>query len=885
MLAWPLTGREAELERIGELLTAAVGRGVVLHGEAGVGKTRVARDAVARAASYGAVTHWAVGTTTASDIPLGAVAHLVSVPRVGPLPSPFLLLRQATEKLASDAQERQLVVGVDDAHLLDPLSAVLVQQLALSGVARLVLTVRAGMPVPDALASLWKDDVLRPVAIDALSREQTSLLVQAVLGAQVESTTLNQLWEVTRGNPLFLRHIVEGELEAGRLFEASGVWRWRGTMAVGAALTQLIEARMAGLDRDARLALDLLAFAEPLGVSLLETLAGVPEEALTSLERRGLMRTEVDQRRIVARLAHPLYGEVLRSEASSVRARTITSAVAEAMAGHGLRREGDVLKVGALRVASGSVGDPQLLVRAAALAFGLFDIALSERLCRAALSAGGGLDAQFLLSIAMSFGGRPEEAAQELERAAAVAKTSDDIARIAIVRVANLFWTLRRPEESDRVLGEAEVATRACSTASLELRGLRAALLFHAGRSRDAVDAADEVLGSPEASDMARAWAAAAAACAHARIGACDRARAAAGTGADAVRRAPEASVLEGALAWGDLMGELLGGQLREAAEKASRCQQRFGQVLPSSASAIGPLAMGAVALSRGDLKTAARWFREVMAAPTGHDAAAWKWLGHVYTTQVLGMAGDALAARRAMEASAQARHPSLVVYEADDLLAEAWVAAAEGVQSQACERARAAAALAAGQGISAVEVHTWHTLVRVGGTAEAVEALPHLRALAGQVEGSMAPLAARHAEAASEQDGHRLDRVASDFEAMGAELLAADAFAHAATAHRHAGRTAAATVAGRRAHLLAERCGSARTPALGAVAAPLPISDREREVVHLAMSGLSNRQIAARLVVSVRTVESHLYQASAKLGVEGRDGLIEILGPLASGS
>ncbi len=44
-----------------------------------------------------------------------------------------------------------------------------------------------------------------------------------------------------------------------------------------------------------------------------------------------------------------------------------------------------------------------------------------------------------------------------------------------------------------------------------------------------------------------------------------------------------------------------------------------------------------------------------------------------------------------------------------------------------------------------------------------------------------------------------------------------------------------------------------------------------------LAARGLANEQIADRLVVSVRTVESHLYRAFAKLGIGGR----EELGPL----
>jgi DNA-binding NarL/FixJ family response regulator len=40
----------------------------------------------------------------------------------------------------------------------------------------------------------------------------------------------------------------------------------------------------------------------------------------------------------------------------------------------------------------------------------------------------------------------------------------------------------------------------------------------------------------------------------------------------------------------------------------------------------------------------------------------------------------------------------------------------------------------------------------------------------------------------------------------------------------------------------------------------------------------LSNRQIAERLVVSVRTVEGHLYRACAKLGVSDRRELASVV-------
>jgi DNA-binding NarL/FixJ family response regulator len=56
-------------------------------------------------------------------------------------------------------------------------------------------------------------------------------------------------------------------------------------------------------------------------------------------------------------------------------------------------------------------------------------------------------------------------------------------------------------------------------------------------------------------------------------------------------------------------------------------------------------------------------------------------------------------------------------------------------------------------------------------------------------------------------------------------------------------------------------------------------LTRREQEVAALACRGLSNACIAERLVVSVRTVESHLYSAYGKLGVPDRAALAVVLG------
>ena len=67
--------------------------------------------------------------------------------------------------------------------------------------------------------------------------------------------------------------------------------------------------------------------------------------------------------------------------------------------------------------------------------------------------------------------------------------------------------------------------------------------------------------------------------------------------------------------------------------------------------------------------------------------------------------------------------------------------------------------------------------------------------------------------------------------------------------------------------------------PALAIAARPLPLTAREREITALAARGLSNKDIAERLTVSVRTVEGHLYRAVHKLGISQRRALAEVLG------
>ena len=151
------------------------------------------------------------------------------------------------------------------------------------------------------------------------------------------------------------------------------------------------------------------------------------------------------------------------------------------------------------------------------------------------------------------------------------------------------------------------------------------------------------------------------------------------------------------------------------------------------------------------------------------------------------------------------------------------------------------------------------------------------LTELAAIVQGPRVVAAAAHAVALRDRDGEGLLAASRSYEAFGDRVAAADAAAQAAVVLRDIGRRGAAMTATAVARRLAVETG-AETPALRANAAPIPLTRRQREIIALAAVGLSNREIAERLVMSIRTVEGHLFRASQNTGASGRAALVTLL-------
>ncbi len=108
--------------------------------------------------------------------------------------------------------------------------------------------------------------------------------------------------------------------------------------------------------------------------------------------------------------------------------------------------------------------------------------------------------------------------------------------------------------------------------------------------------------------------------------------------------------------------------------------------------------------------------------------------------------------------------------------------------------------------------------------------------------------------------------------------LVAAEAADAAAATHRDAGRVSSARAAAARSALWLTQCEDARPPTILATEATADLTRREREIALLAAGGSSSREIAGRLVISVRTVDNHLQNAYRKLGVTSRQDLSHVL-------
>jgi DNA-binding CsgD family transcriptional regulator len=707
--------------------------------------------------------------------------------------------------------------------------------------------------VPPPISALWTEGLLGHAELAPLDPGESRALLTTLVGGPVEAGSAQRLARLGGGNPLLLRELILAAVGGGELVQTYGFWRWTGRLTLAPSLADLVDARIGGLTPGIRDVLELVSFGEPVGLTLL--MRGMEPADVEAAEERGLIQVVADERRRDVRLAHPLYGEVVRRRCPVTRSRRLLAGLADLVEGAGARRRDDLLRVAVWRLDSGTAQDGALLLDAARQAFSRFDIDLARRLASAASDAGAGFAAAELLATVLLFADRPEEALAVLDA------TPDDGARRLTSRAAVEFFGLGRAEAAD-TLAAAKLADPA---EAARVRAFEAFLRLQLDHPATARTLARGVLDEPAAEIAPRALARCVLAFLAAAGGNTEgSAELIAAVEADTAAWRRDTPTLQYALQMAEGTRVSVALDL-PAIDKIMAAE--FADLAQAGGFGLGAgwvsLLQAQAALLRGQTGEALRATEQACAALA--PARVYDGSAHFARAYVAALRGESALAGESLAVAEEAADSLVGLYYPWQEQARAWTLACRGEVAAAVRLLHSGAARLRADGFHGHELLTLYDLVRLGHPELAAE---RMAGLALTVGGRTTPLLIRHARAGADQAAEDLFAVAREFAVLGYQLFAAEAAAAAVRIFRAARDPRALAASTLMADVLA-RCDMMRTPVLLAVQPALTV--RERQVAELAAEGVRSREIADRLYLSPRTVENHLQRVYTKLGVNGR--------------
>ncbi len=869
---WPFTGRNAEMALFEEALRDPGARAFAIHGPTGIGRTRMAEECRAVMERAGMRTSRIVGRPDLSTVPFGAARHLLrrSSAFDGPLPAYAFAAR-----LIAELEGHTLHIVVDDVHLLDAPSAMLLRQLMDAGAVFLVLTVRSGAEIGDAVAALLRTDAVYRVDLGEFPHDAAESLLRGALGGAVERRTMQELMDISHGNVLFLRELVLGAIDESRLTSDGEVWELNLDPKATPALVELVRARAEEGGPEGRGVLDMLALCGP--VPLADAEAEGDPAAIAALERARLVKTHLDGRRTVVELSHPLFGEVLRLDVSPEHRSETLLRQARRTERFGMRRTTDPLKVAQWRLEASGTADTGLLVRAASLAHASHEYSQVIALLSGIAPADRNTRGRVLLGSALMEVGEFDEAETVLREAQERAESEDEALAALQVRTYSLFMD----GQVALALGVTREATAAMgSSRARELLALNEATMLavagepaRANRLFDTLT--DDVTQAAESGAWLRGRPMKAAALAvqgrtDAALRVVDEAYRVHLSLSDREGTPHQASELISAvLAYSDA------GRFTEAADAGDRGVRELMDTDIWFLQLWLLFHMGRGEWIAGHPVTARRLYGEAAAQArrVNHGKAMRLALSGLAASAAV--CGDLDAATAAVRESTT--YPYVGYLSGEERLGEAWVHAVAGDHDEALRVLNEAASSARDTGHLTSEGMLLTDIARLG-DARAVAG--RLDDIARRSDGLLAPARAGFAAALARPNGAALSECADVFEGLGADLLTAEAHIAAADAWQKAGRDREGTGATVRGRAALTRCEGARTPlvSLAAGAPTARLTPRERQIAALAVEGLSSKDIADRLMFSVRTIHNGLQAVYKKVGVTNRKQLAEHL-------
>ncbi|WP_159697840.1 AAA family ATPase [Arthrobacter sp. 18067] len=880
MRAEHLVGRDAELDLATEILRQEGAGAVLLVADPGIGKTALAGEIAARLAGEMVVMR-VHGSPALSAVPYGVLApYLLDLP-VEQATSPVAILREFWSQFEKrrGGEGARLLLIVDDAHDLDEGSTQILAELVTAGWARLVATSRPRPGLPAALLQLWYDGLAERLELHPLDHGSVTELAEKTLGGTVMASAADVLHSVSEGNPLLLRCLLDDSRADGNLVRRNGVWLLtRALSGSGEGLAEVVRNRVLRTSEAEREAMYVIALSEPVPAAVLDTQVG-----------RDTVRALMDSRLVLAtngpgsplKMWHPMYSEALRQIVSPARSLQIRQRMVQHLLAEPPTAEG-LLRLVSWALDCGADVDDEQLLQAAFLAAKLLQNPL-------AMAAAGKVSSEVLRPRARAVmamvnynDGDFSTAVRLLEEdlgfldadtsgpvgagllwAAARAAAGDSSADIVADARAAAATLIKGRPTSDPMVGLVGRHARALELAALAHDG-------HYGELREGLERFAELLGTDAPDFVMNRVFLLAMQCELLTV---------VGRAAEALEAGREALALLDAptddlLYFSDFVLARYTLAALEAGDwgAAGSALDRY-----SASSALGLIVFGGdiqtlkglSLLRQGRLEQATELLAPAVEALRINDPQRLQGLGSALAFYAAAKSGDAaLAARLAGEQDEAAAGGAYV-----GALSELFILAGQEL-------------VAKGSGLDKLRklpesgpLHRWPGILLQNLVLRAelgdVQAMESIKEAASSMSGAWAAGWQSMAAAHLDGEGQGFVNAGNLLAAAGMPGPAAVAFDKAALSFDAEGKRPEARQAAVLRDVSEASLGDALVHDPSAEAdRSVPLTRREQDIVALAVSGLTDRQIAEKLMVSVRTVEGHLYRSYAKLGIRRREDL-----------
>jgi DNA-binding CsgD family transcriptional regulator len=767
---------------------------------------------------------------------------------------------------ATASEKQPVVLLIDDVDRLKASDIGLLNQLLRSDDVFLIGTLSESAYAPPIAWRFWEQESLGRLEVAPLDQRGVAELLAVILGGPVELRTRSLLAWLAGGNLAVLRDLVVSAIPSGTLRNCGGFWQVNGEIPPPRSLVRAIESRLGELDADELRLVEVVAHANPLSPAEVERFGEF--DCAEGLERKGFLTFDLvpgGGRGLV--LPSPVWVEVVRGRTPGLARQRIARELADLEAGRDSAQI-DLAKLAAWRADSGG-GSAELMLDGAQVAHEAGDLTTATLLVGRSMALRPTFEASLLAANLQILSGQWEEGVAARRRLRDAEVGEQQLFEIGVAEQAIPAFAF---------MSESSWLPEFHNSAS---SGVGPAAEFSPVLDRVSAGGIPDCL-RPVRNASARSapedpWSLLLQSYGHARSGRGSTALRLAQLGKQAhLASEPRPTWRSWALSFVEVEGLREIGKLATAHRAA---KSHLADHLPDSD--LEPAAWFSWQLSRfcadcGFPRSAADHALTAVALFRRLGRPDMAQLATASLALALAASGDVKESGRLLGALGESHHEG---WACEFARSRAWVAAACGDSESARQMLHEGVVHARRYEDVAGEMVLLHSLARIGDARSVVDRLIEL---AGRSEGDLATARAEHARGLALEDPDLLEAAASRLEVLGAWAPAAEACAAAADIWRRQLNRDRAERAAERGASLRRSCGD---PVLLTAAMVTPadsLTRSERTVAEFAVEGLSNKEIAARLSLSQRTVGNHLHQVYRKLGVGSRRELTGVFRPAA---